>query len=63
MGQISNFAFNCSLYADSLLTVSWMKVSTFIISVLFMAWPPDVEAVCAINILYIYIEDDSRNEM
>ena len=40
------FAFNCSFYADSVSIVRWIKVSTFIISVLFVAWPPDVEAIC-----------------
>ena len=44
---ISNFAFNCSLYADSVSIVCWIKVSTFIISVLFVASPPSLETICA----------------
>ena len=44
---IPNFAFNCSLYADSVSIVCWIKVSTFIISVFFVVWPPGLEAICA----------------
>ena len=44
---ISNFTFNCSLYVDSVSIVCWIKVSSCIISMLFVAWPPDVEAICA----------------
>ena len=43
---MSNFAFNCLLYADNVSIVCWIEVSTFIISVLFVAWPPGVEAMC-----------------
>ena len=35
------------MYADSVSIVCWIKVSTFIISVLFVVWPPGVEAICA----------------
>ena len=41
-----NFAFNFSLYADNVFIVCGIKLSTFIISVLFAAWPSGVEAIC-----------------
>ena len=35
------------MYADSVSIVCWMKVSTFHTSVLFVAWPPSLEAIYA----------------
>ena len=34
------------MYSDSVSIVCWIKISTFIISVLFVACPPGVEAIC-----------------
>ena len=35
------------MYVDSVSIVGWIKISTFIMSVLFVACPPGVEAICA----------------
>ena len=49
--------------ADTVSIVCWIKVSTFIISVLFVAWPPGVEAICAffgLSLVILLVWDCSK---